>query len=133
MPSCLGRARLEGQTAGLDFSSVQGALTDRKIQTRPGSAGAFSFACSGGAILEAHQPRGVTLMADDRYARAIGMTSRTLLTHLLHRFVNKNILTKQEVENLWRDTEKELIAHQTETSAGTSGIIQTIREGLEKP
>jgi hypothetical protein len=49
-------------------------------------------------------------MADDRYARTIGMSSRTLLTHLLHRLVNKNILTKQEVENLWRDTEKELIA-----------------------
>ena len=68
-------------------------------------------------------------MAHDSYARALGMANRTLLTNLLRHLVNKNTLTKQEVEQLLGDTEKELIAHQ----AGASEIVQTIREGLEKP
>jgi hypothetical protein len=72
-------------------------------------------------------------MADDSYARAVGIASRTLLTNLLRHLVNKNILTKQEAEQLLGDTEKELIAHQTEATASASDIVRTIRERLEKP
>jgi hypothetical protein len=72
-------------------------------------------------------------MADDPYARAAGIGSSTVLTHLLRALINKGALTKTEVEGVLASAEQELAVHRTEIAAGGIGIVQTIREKLETP
>jgi hypothetical protein len=72
-------------------------------------------------------------MPQDPYASAAGIAGRTVLTHLIRTLIGKGVLTKSEAVGALDAAAKELASHGTEVAAGGIGIVETIREGLDKP
>ena len=72
-------------------------------------------------------------MPVDPYATSVGMASRTVLVHLLKSMIAKGVITRADADQVLRDAEQELLAHNTEVAAGGAGAVRTIRDGLDKP
>ena len=70
-------------------------------------------------------------MADDPYAKALGMASKEITTRLFRVLIDKQVLTQAEVMLILNDAETDLLEKGTEVGAAASAIPALIREGLK--
>jgi hypothetical protein len=69
-------------------------------------------------------------MADDYYAKALGMASKEILTRLFQVMIDKGVITHAEAELILSDAETDLRLKGTEFADAASAIPQLIREAL---